>query len=303
MKRDDLIQKWLDHSLTPQELEAFKKLEDYEALTRLSSHLKHYKAPEYNTSVALDNVLLHLDHSKSKSKPNIFKQLLKVAAILAVCFGLYFYTTTLDTTINTAIAQKTTITLPDASLVTINAKSTLTYNEYDWDDDRIIDLEGEAYFKVAKGKTFKVNTKEGVVEVLGTEFNVKQRNDIFEVICYEGLVAVTQNNTQKKLYPGDTFLIVDGKQIVSKKEESQQPSWITHESSFRSIPFKEVIAEFERQYNVSITYNTQAINTKILFTGRFTHKNMDIALKSITLPLHLRYSKTDDSIILKRDQE
>jgi hypothetical protein len=65
------------------------------------------------------------------------------------------------------------------------------------------------------------------------------------------------------------------------------------------MPYKEVIAEFERQYNVAINANT--IDTTQLFTGSFAHNNIDIAIKAITLPLHLTYSKTNSTITLKRE--
>ena len=75
---------------------------------------------------------------------------------------------------------------------------------------RDLTLEGEAYFKVQKGQTFSVNTTDGVVKVLGTHFNVKQRNNYFEVNCYEGLVSVTYNNETVKLPPGKTFRLING---------------------------------------------------------------------------------------------
>ena len=75
--------------------------------------------------------------------------------------------------------------------------------------------------------------------------------------------------------------------------------WLDNESIFNSIPYSEVIAEFERQYDVKII--TKDIDTDILFTGGFTHKNIETSLKSITLPLQLTYQIKDDTIILKRD--
>ena len=45
MKREDLIKKWLDNELNTQELKAFKVLEDYEFLVKLSNSTKHFKAP------------------------------------------------------------------------------------------------------------------------------------------------------------------------------------------------------------------------------------------------------------------
>ena len=59
-------------------------------------------------------------------------------------------------------------------------------------------------------------------------------------------------------------------------------------SSFKSVPFDEVIKEFERQYNVIIS--SESIDVKRVFTGGFLHNNIQDGLKSITLPLDLVYS-------------
>ena len=178
-------------------------------------------------------------------------------------------------------------------------KSLLAFNKNSWKNEREVTLEGEAFFKVAKGSSFHVLTKSGTVKVYGTQFNVKQRDNYFEVICYEGLVGVTYNSQEIKLKPGDSFLIIDGKQIAKEKEKRTTPSWLNNESTFKSLPYKEVIAEFERQYQVDITLLN--IDTNQLFTGSFAHNNLEVALKAITLPLHVTYSKTNHTIILKRE--
>lgn len=298
MNREELILKWLDNNLTEQELEAFKNLEDYDELVTLNSGLQAFKAGDYNTEQELEKVM-QVVKTRKKTPANLLKPLLRIAAVLAICFGVYYYTTTLNTTVATEFAQKTTIELPDASHVSLNAKSVLVYNKSDWKDHREVELEGEAFFKVAKGSSFKVNTSAGYVTVYGTQFNVKQRDHYFEVICYEGLVGVTYNSHETKLKPGDSFLIIDGKTIAKEKENRSEPSWLNNASSFTSVPYKMVVEEFERQYNVDITL--LGIDSSQLFTGSFTHDNMDVALKSITLPLHVTYSKTDHSITLKRE--
>ncbi|MFS4484028.1 FecR family protein [Hyunsoonleella sp. 2307UL5-6] len=298
MNRKELISKWLDNNLNTEELEAFKKLEDYADLVKLNTNMQRFKADNYDTSIELENVLSTIK-GESTSKIHWLKPLLRVAAILAICFSVYYYTTTLDTTITTELAQKTTIELPDASTVSINAKSFLAYNKNDWKKDREVELKGEAFFKVAKGSSFKVKTTSGIVTVYGTQFNVKQRENYFEVICYEGLVGVTYNSNEIKLKPGNSFLIIDGKLITKDKENRASPSWLTNESDFKSIPFKQVIAEFERQYNVEITL--VHVDETQLFTGSFTHNNIDLALKSIALPLQVTYSKQNNTIILKRE--
>lgn len=296
MNREELISKWLDNNLNDQELQAFKNLEDYDDLVKLNTNLQAFKADDYDTSKELESVLSTIKSTKATTT-HWFKPFMRVAAILAICFSLYYYTTTIDTTITTSVAQKTTIELPDASSVSLNAKSLLAFNKKDWKKERDVELEGEAFFKVAKGSSFNVITKLGTVTVYGTQFNVKQRDNYFEVICYEGLVGVSYNSQETKLKPGDSFLIIDGKTIAKEKENRTTPSWLNNESTFKSLPYKTIIAEFERQYNVDFTLIN--IDSTQLFTGSFTHDNLEIALKSITLPLHLTYSKTNHTIILK----
>lgn len=296
MKREELISKWLDNNLNDQELETFKNLDDYDDLVKLNNNLQGFKAYDYNTSKQLENVLSTIK-IKKHTPTHWIKPLMRVAAILAVCFSLYYYTTTLDTKISTEYAQKTTIELPDASRVSLNAKSYLAFNKKDWKQEREVKLQGEAFFKVAKGSSFKVKTTSGTVTVYGTKFNIKQRNNYFEVICYEGLVGVTYNSQETKLKRGKSFLIIDGKVIAKERENRIMPSWLNNASTFISLPYKTVVAEFERQYDVDITLI--GIDSEQLFTGSFAHDNMELALKSITLPLYATYNKSNNTITIK----
>ena len=295
MEKEYLIKKWLDNSLTPEELEAFKALEDYEALTKLSNYTKGFKAPEYNEDEALKTVL-HQIETKKQSKTNWLQPVLKIASILVLCFGAYYYTTTLDTTFTTDFSEKISVELPDHSKVDLNALSSITFNKSDWKNNRNVSLKGEAFFDVEKGSSFNVNTPNGIVTVLGTEFNVKQRDNFFEVTCYEGLVQVTYKNNKSKIKPGESFLVLNDL-VINNQTVYSQPQWLTNTSAFKSLPLKEVIAELERQYNVKV--ETKNINTDLLFTGRFN--NLDTALKSITQPLQLTYTKTNQTIILERE--
>ncbi|MBF8150420.1 FecR domain-containing protein [Winogradskyella sp. F6397] len=298
MQRENLIKKWLDNNLNTEEQNAFEQLEDYNELIKMDTALKDFKAPEFSSDQNYQALKPHLK-PKSSTANQWLKPLLRIAAILALGFSVYYYTTTLDTTVETRIAQHTTIELPDNSTVDLNANSTITFNKNQWTKTREVSLEGEAFFKVAKGQKFDVITTDGIVSVLGTQFNVKQRKSYFEVTCYEGLVAVTHNNKTTQLEPGHTFLIRDGKLLANEKENAVQPQWLHGESSFTSVPLKHVIAEFENQYNQTVV--TKDIDLSRLFTGSFTHNNLDLALKSVTIPLNLGYSKSGKSILLKRE--
>ena len=299
MKKEDLIRKWLDNDLNTNELEAFKQLEDYKGLVKLSDNVKHFKADNYDSNKEREAVLQKIRDKKS-TKYNWVKPLLRFAAILVISVGVYYFTTNKETTINTVLAEKTVVELPDLSEVKLNAQSRLTFNKKSWNKKREVELNGEAYFKVAKGSKFSVITKDGVVTVLGTQFNVKQRDNYFEVICFEGSVGVDYKETFVKLKPGYSFLIIDGNQYAKEIETRSGPSWINNESYFNSMPYKEVLNELERQYAISI--ETNSIDLTQLFTGSFKHDDLKLALKSVTLPLNLKYQLINDTtIVLERE--
>jgi len=300
MEKEYLIKKWLDNDLNPQELKAFKQIDDYNDLIKLSDSLKQFKAPNFDNDLAYSEIQKSISLKKSAKKEfHWFKPLLRIASIIVIILSVYYYTTTLDTQIETFIAEKTEVTLPDDSRVNLNALSTISFNKSTWSSNRNIDLDGEAYFDVEKGSKFNVNTILGSVTVLGTEFHVKNRLNYFEVVCYEGSVKVISKNIHKILKPGDQFLVIDGKFIAQEKEKKIKPSWLNNESYFKSIPYKYVLSEFERQYD--ITFITDDIDTNILFTGNFVHNNKELALKSITLPLNITYKIQNSEIALNRE--
>ena len=169
----------------------------------MQAALTSFKAPEFSVDNSYDE--LHASLGTKDQKQNWLKPLLRAAAILAICFSVYYYTTTLDSKFDTQIANRENIELPDDSQVVLNSNSTLTFNERNWTDNREVKLSGEAFFKVAKGKKFDVITESGTVSVLGTEFNVKQRQNYFEVACFEGLVAVRMDEEFVKLHPGENI--------------------------------------------------------------------------------------------------
>ncbi|GAB4161856.1 MAG: FecR family protein [Winogradskyella sp.] len=297
MNREELIQKWLDHNLNTEEQKAFEQLEDYKDLVQLDGALQSFKSPEF--SVDKNYEILNARLKTKRSSQSWYKPILKIAALLAICFSVYYYTTTLDSTFNTEIASQTTIELPDTSEVILNANSNLVFNESNWNNKRKVKLNGEAFFKVAKGERFDVVTQDGTVSVLGTQFNVKQRDGFFEVRCYEGLVGVKTKHSYTELQPGNGLRIIDGKIFANEKEITTQPDWLRGESTFTNTPLKHVINELENYYDIKIVVDKADANR--LYTGGFTHKNLDLALQSVTIPLNLSYSKSGTSVVLKRE--
>ena len=200
--------------------------------------------------------------------------------------GYYFLGTNADKQIETLVGEKKTILLPDNSQVVVNAVSTLSYDEGNWEEKRSIKLTGEAFFDVEKGRQFDVETSSGIVTVVGTEFNVIQRPNFFEVSCFEGHVRVSYNGKLDDVRAGDRFRVLNG--TVEKSTITDDfPQWTKNISSFKNVPIEKVFEEIERQYGVKVLF--QNMDVQKLFSGGFEHGNLENALISITAPMDLGY--------------
>jgi ferric-dicitrate binding protein FerR (iron transport regulator) len=289
MKNENNILKWFDNELSEQELQGLKQSGDLETIEKIAHYAAQLEAPKVDATQALAAFKTkHPTKNATKVIKINFKSFLKVAAVMAIMLtSSYFLLFNNQQSFATEIAETKTLNLPDNSEVILNAQSKLTYNKKTWKDKRDLNLEGEAYFKVSKGQTFSVNTDAGIVKVLGTQFNVKERDNYFEVHCYEGLVSVTYNNETIKLPKGHIFRVINGKTESIEDQSTLNPSWMQQESSFNKVPLGQIIAELERQYDIKIT--AKDIDMTQLFTGSFAHNDKNTALQSVTVPLKLSY--------------
>ncbi len=298
MKKEELIKKWLDNELTPDELLAFQELEEYDSYLKLSERAKYFKAPGYNSEEACKKIMPIINQKRNnKTLIKRFRPFIQIAAVLIVgiiIYSVFFISNIIE--VDTLASQKTTISLPDASVVELNSLSHLSYKKNSWEEKREVKLDGEAFFKVAKGSKFDVQTSSGVISVLGTQFNVKNYNNYFEVVCYEGLVGVLYKNKLTKIKAGSSFRVINNS-VSNDNTNLQHPTWLDNISSFKSVPYTQVINEFERQYNVEIITD---VDTSILFTGTFSTENKIKALRSITLPMGLDFEIEKSLITLKK---
>ena len=303
MTNEEYIKKWLEGALSEEEEKVFLKSEDYREIKKVLEATQAFKAPEYNVEDELNRLNAAKSGKGKEVHVNWVRPILQIAAtflILAVGYVFFFYNP--DTTFKTLAGEKTELYLPDSSFVILNAGSQISYNEGDWNKKRQVDLEGEAFFKVAKGSRFDVVTPDGSVSVLGTEFNVRQRQNYFEAFCYEGLVQVEISEDRVKLPAGNGVKVIN--KIISQYDNLtiKSPTWTTGESNFQSVPYIQVVQEMERQYGVTIELKN--VNSEELFTGGFTHNDLTLALKSISVPLNLSYEVIDTkNIILSAGNE
>lgn len=288
MDKEYLIQKWLTDELSEQEKRAFEQLEDYPELKGVIENASYFKASSFSKVDDFETFSTRLEKDTVPvRKLNWIKPFLRIASVFVIGLTLsYFFLFNGNVEINTLAGEKTTIELPDASTVVVNAQSEISYSKRKWNDKREVQLMGEAYFKVAKGAKFDVVTSEGIVSVVGTQFNVKQRGSFFEVACFEGVVKVSSQDVIEQLNAGDRLRFVNGEHSLGKTAY-QNPQWTKNVSSFERVPLAEVIAELERQYNVKI--RMENVNADRLFTGGFVHDSLENALKSISEPLDLGY--------------
>ncbi|WP_225036958.1 FecR family protein [Winogradskyella sp. SM1960] len=289
MNKESDILKWFNGEISTETIKERYPNEDFSSLEKSQFYAKQLEVPQIDAQKALEDFKKRpLRKDSTKVIPLNFKSFIRIAAILVVMLGvgyaLFFNNTT---TYSTAIAQTEVLNLPDDSEVILNAKSQLRFDKKDWEKNRNLDLDGEAFFKVTKGNKFTVHTDVGTIQVLGTQFNVKERDNYFEVQCYEGSVQVAYKDKKTILTPGKTFRVVKGEQIVVKDFNSENPAWLVQESSFDNVPLWQVIDELEIQYNMVIS--AESVNTSSLYSGSFTHNDKNIALQSVTIPLKLSY--------------
>ena len=181
--------------------------------------------------------------------------------ILLVC---HFYTVSEDV----ARGKQAIVQLPDRSMVTLNAESSLSYKPLMWFITRKVRLEGEAFFEVKRSSRFSVQSGSNRVTVLGTTFNVYSRSTLYRVTCLTGKVEVRAGDETAILNPNmqATF---DGRTFNIKSDVSSSiaTGWMQSMFVFDKTPLNEVIAEVERQYNIQVAKD---YDTNHFYTGNFS---------------------------------
>ena len=299
MKKEDLIQKWLSGELSQAELLQFKQLEDYDDLIKIDNTSKLFNKELGLSSKALLENLPEKSATTQKSKVFTLNTWIKVAAVLVLALTTtFFLIKDTPTQYQTAQGQKLTVTLPDDSQVLLNAATSVSFQDKNWDKNRLITLDGEAFFKVTKGNSFTVKTNQGTVTVLGTQFNVFQRNDYFEVICYEGAVRVNVNETETAtLTKGDAYRFSKANGGAKFKTTAPTASWLQGFSKFEETPVAQVLQDLERQFGIQITCNNQSILNK-RFTGVIMHNNQAVAVETLAKALGVPYEVKGNQVIL-----
>lgn len=194
-----------------------------------------------------------------------------------------------------------TVTLPDGSRVWLNTATTLTYPSRFDDTERVVYLEGEAYFSVNKrlGKSqgvreipFKVVSNGQVVQVLGTEFNISAYADEHETqtTLVEGRVRVSTGNgtpvgtskhaTTALLEPGEQAVNREGTIEVLPVDPNRYTAWKDGLFYFERSPPQVAIAQLARWYDLEVVYQGKTPQVNI-FGVIDRNKSLGSVLKSL----------------------
>ena len=276
----------------------------------------------------------------SLNKPNIFKSVIRYAAIFILAFSLsgilFFYLGKHRVTepklsfseLVVPLGSRAQFSLPDGTAVTLNAGSKLKYDNRFGITDRVVQLEGEGYFKVAKdaSKTFTVKTSYLNVRALGTEFNVKAYPDdkTIEATLVEGSVNIESISDKKNaeihlLKPNQklTFFkkdstVVDETALVKEKTENKkQPvqeqklvsiprlvtenvniepviSWKENRWIFEKQSLSQIAVALERKFDVQIKFESDHLKT-FRFTGIIINEPIEQVLEVMSITAPINF--------------
>ncbi len=290
-KDDTILARWLSGELTTEELAEFEASSEYAEYQRLAEGLKAFQKPPFVKEVLRKKVWQGIENQKPtkviRLKP--FYYAAGIAASIVLLVGLFFN----QVTYSTGIGEKLTVALPDGTSVVLNAKSSLKHNRFFWAKNKVVDLSGEGFFSVTKGDDFQVQTSSGTVSVLGTEFNVRARASNFELFCYEGRVHYSNETKGQESYlnAGDAVQLKNDI-LLEFKHNDGAPLWQSGRSNFSNTDLIMVMNELKVHYDISFEFEPNIVEGH--YTGTFVHDNLELALKSVFVPMGINYELSED---------
>ncbi len=214
--------------------------------------------------------------------------------------------------VETAFGATRRLLLPDSSVVILNGNSALSYAPvWQANKPREVWLEGEAFFDVAHKQAeanapFLVHTKGLTVEVLGTRFNVSQREAGARVVLTDGKVKLDIGEGAGK--PGAGKLYMRAGEVVELSAHSRKitrkvanpdlyTSWRNHELVFDETPLAQIARVLEDTYGRKVVFKKPAL-AQYRISGTIPSDNVDILLSALAKSSNIRIEQQDNTVLV-----
>ncbi|PPL03402.1 FecR family protein [Parapedobacter indicus] len=199
-------------------------------------------------------------------------------------------------TIHVPNGKQFQVTLPDGTTVWMNTASSLTYPVLFSGSERRVQLEGEAYFDIAKdaSRPFKVQTKDGTeVVATGTEFNVSaySSDGVVAATLVEGGINVRKQGREISLTPGYQVLVSESGGIERRKGNLNQIlAWREGYFVFDDMDVLAVMRSVARWYDVQVEVGTHVPQQR--FGGSFpVNAGIDELLTDLALVGKIKFER------------
>ncbi len=257
-----------------------------------------------------------------------------IAAVLVLMGGIGWHlfqkkeaTGITPNTISTKRGSKSKIQLPDGTEVFLNGESNIAYNADDFNNNRTLQLNGEAFFDVAQDPQhpFVIQTSTMDIKVLGTAFNVRAYGNEkkVETSLIRGAVEVTLRNKAQNsivLKPRQKLVVMNGELVNSntqqtavhpqpllRLEELHYPSndsmalatlWTRNKLVFDAEPLEEVAFKIERWYDVKVTIGSEQLK-KTLYSGVFEDETLQQVMEALQLSGNWKYTIHKKEVMIR----
>ncbi len=298
-----LLARWLEGNLTAEEREELVRMDGLDELAQYLRDFEARRLPPLDKEAMWRAIAAKtIEKTASKSvtiktrQPRLFPMAWRVAAAVALLLGIgvWLFSYVGIERYTARVGETRLVSLPDGSSVHLNAGSRLTFSPWIWSQRRRVNLEGQAYFEVQKGNAFSVVSDHGLVTVLGTKFDVYDRDNVLKVECYEGEVTVKSHMASDTITAGQGVKVSNG-QRAKLSLQAKRPAWMSGKLHFAENSLREVFEEIERQYNLDI--QTTQVDLARRFTGVIPKSDVNVALGMVCSAMKLSYQKTDDHTV------
>ena len=203
------------------------------------------------------------------------------------------------------------VVLPDGSTVVLNANSSISYRDWSPNEDREIDLNGEAFFTVvhtAQDQKFVVRSRGVGVEVLGTTFNVNNRRGKTQVVLESGKVLLklpeqplSATAASLKMKPGDLVEVSEDDKKVTKRvvNPEKYAAWTQDVLLFDNVSLREVFEVIQDTYGYHVTVEDQGIEEK-MFEAEIASGDIDLIIEILAKSFNLEITKRNNELLITK---